>query len=145
MINALCLVRLECKVRVATPKTPNLDRPVQTCRREGIRVFRIDRQTHNVMAMSFKHLYTFPCLVPIPELDCHVIGGSEDKGLGWVYDNRSDVVGVCFEGGDLLGGVVVVDTELEVVAAADDPVLAGDETAGSDGDICEFERFDDLL
>ena len=60
-------------------------------------------------------------------------------------NNGTDVVGVGFEGGNLLGGVVVVDTELEVITAADDPILTGDEAAGSDRDIGELESLDDGL
>lgn len=59
--------------------------------------------------------------------------------------NGTDVIGVGLEGGNLLGGVVVVDTELEVITTADDPVLTGDEAAGSDGDIGELEGLDDGL
>lgn len=36
----------------------------------------------------------------------------------------TDVVGVSLEARNLLGRVVVVDTHLEVIAAADDPVLS---------------------
>ena len=60
------------------------------------------------------------------------------------YDG-TDVVGVGLEGGDLLGGIVVIDAELEVITTADDPVLAGNEAAGSDGDIGELESLDDGL
>jgi hypothetical protein len=59
--------------------------------------------------------------------------------------NTANVVGVRFEGGDLLGRIVVVDAKLEVIATANDPIFAGDEAAGADGDVCEFEGFDDLL
>jgi len=59
--------------------------------------------------------------------------------------NRPDIVRVCFEGCDLLGGIVVVDAQLEVVRTADDPVLAGNETTGSDRDIGELERFNNRL
>lgn len=36
----------------------------------------------------------------------------------------SDVVWMGLERGDLFGGVVVVDAEVEVIRAADDPVLS---------------------
>ena len=49
------------------------------------------------------------------------------------------------ETGDLLAGVVVVDAELEVIAATHDPILAGDEAAGADGDVGELEGLDDAL
>lgn len=50
-----------------------------------------------------------------------------------------------FEGGDLFGGVVIVHTELEVIRTADNPVLPRNESTGADGDIGEFECFDDGL
>ena len=50
-----------------------------------------------------------------------------------------------FEGGDLFGGVVIVDTELEVIRTADNPVLPRNESTGTNGDIGEFEGFDDRL
>jgi hypothetical protein len=62
-----------------------------------------------------------------------------------MHDDRAYVVGVRLEGGDFLGGVVVVDAELEVVTAADDPVLAGYEASRADGNIGQFEGFDDCL
>jgi hypothetical protein len=52
---------------------------------------------------------------------------------------------VSFEGGDLFGGVVIVNTELEVIRTADNPVLPRNESTGADGDIGEFECFDDGL
>ena len=50
-----------------------------------------------------------------------------------------------FEGCDFLAGVVVVYSELEVVASADEPVLACDEAACSYGDVGELEGLDDGL
>ncbi|PIA93759.1 hypothetical protein CB0940_04145 [Cercospora beticola] len=60
-------------------------------------------------------------------------------------DDGSDVVGVCFEAGDLLGSVVVVDSELEVIAAAYYPVLSCDEATCSHRHIGQFERLYDRL
>ena len=85
--------------------------------------------------MSLKHLHAFPLPVPVPEFYRHVVAGGEDEGVGGVDGDGADVVRVGFEGGDFFAGVVVVDAELEVVAAADEPVFAGDETAGADGDV----------
>lgn len=62
-----------------------------------------------------------------------------------MYDNGADVVRVSFEGGDLFGGIVIVDSDLEIIGAADDPILAGDEAASSYGDIGELEGLDDCL
>ena len=67
------------------------------------------------MAMSLEDLHTLPCFVPIPQLNCHIIRGGKNERLGGVNDNRANVVGMCFEGGDLLGGVVIVDSKLEVI------------------------------
>lgn len=62
-----------------------------------------------------------------------------------MHDNGTDVVRVGFEGGNLLGCVVVVDAELEVIAATHNPVLAGDEATRSYGNIGQFKRLDDCL
>ena len=45
------------------------------------------------------------------------------------------------ERSDFLGCIVVLDTELEVVRAANNPSLAGNEASSSHGDIGEFEGF----
>ena len=52
---------------------------------------------------------------------------------------------MCFKGRDLFGGVVVVDTKLEVIRTADNPVLPRNESTGTDRDISELECFDDRL
>lgn len=62
-----------------------------------------------------------------------------------MYDNGANVVRMSFEGGDLLGSIVIVDSNLEVIRAADDPVLAGDKSTSSNGDIGELECLDDRL
>ena len=57
----------------------------------------------------------------------------------------SDVIRMRFKGGNLFGGIVVVHPDLKIVGTADNPILAGDEAPGSDGNIGEFERLDDYL
>lgn len=57
-------------------------------------------------------------------------------------NNCANVVGVGFKGGDLLRGVIVVNADLEVIRATDDPILAGDEAPCTNRYICKFERFD---
>lgn len=47
-----------------------------------------------------------------------------------------------FKGGYLFGGIIVVYAKLEVIRTADNPVLARNETTGSDRDIGDFESFD---
>jgi len=59
-----------------------------------------------------------------------------------VYHNRADVIGVRLEGCDLLACVVVVDPQLEVIAATYNPVLARNEATCSYGNIGEFEGLD---
>lgn len=108
-------------------------------------VLGVDGQAHNVVGVTLKHLYAFPALLPVPELDCHVIGGGQDEWLRRVDHDRSDIVGVGLKGGDALGGVVVVDAQLKVVRTADDPVLPRYEATGADRDIGKLEGFDDLL
>ena len=97
------------------------------------------------MTVPLKHLHALPPPVPIPQFDRHVIAGGEHERLGGVDGDGADVVRVGLEGGDFLAGVVVVDAELEVIAAADDPILAAHEAAGAHGDVGQLEGFDDGL
>ena len=60
-------------------------------------------------------------------------------------DDRANVVRMCFEGSDLFGGIVIVDTKLEVIRTADNPVLPRNESTSTDRDIGELECFDDRL
>lgn len=109
VVDTLGLVGLEGEVGGGRSKTPDLDSSVKTGRSKGVCVLRVDGQAHDIVTMALKDLHTLPSLLPIPELDGHVIGGSQHKGLCGVDGNRSNVVGVRLERGDLLGSVVVVD------------------------------------
>src|SRR5689334_5073252 len=60
-----------------------------------------------------------------------------------MHCNTADVIWVCLKVCYFLACVVVEDAKLEVIAAADDPVLAGDEAAGAHGDVRQFEGLDD--
>lgn len=60
-------------------------------------------------------------------------------------DYSSDIVRMSFEGGDFLRSVVIVYTDLEIIGTANDPVLAGDESAGSHRDVGEFKGLDNSL
>lgn len=60
-------------------------------------------------------------------------------------DDRTNVVGVGFESSNAFGCVVVVDSDLEVVGAADDPVFTGNKSTSADGNIGKLKGLDDLL
>lgn len=77
---------------------------------------------------------TFPRLVPVPKLDCHIIlspdqynlsvsavvsthACGQDERLCRVYSDGANVIGVSFELRHLLGGVVVVYAQAEVIRA----------------------------
>ncbi len=51
-----------------------------------------------------------------------------------MYDDGSDKVGMCFDSFDFFHGVVVEDSDMKIIRAADDPVLLWDELDGSDGE-----------
>lgn len=145
MVDTLGIVRFESEVGVWRAQAPDLDGAIQTSGGKGVGILGVDGQAHDVVAVSLVDLDALPALVPVPQLNCHVIGGSQDEGEGRVDGDDTDVVGVSFEGGDFLGCVVVVDTDLKVVGTADDPVLASNESTCADRDVGELERFNDLL
>ena len=62
-----------------------------------------------------------------------------------MYHDRANVIGMRLEGCNLLACVVVVDPQLEVIATANNPVLARNEATCSYGYIGEFEGLNDRL
>jgi hypothetical protein len=44
---------------------------------------------------------------------------------------------------NLLVGVIIVNSQLEIVGTGDKPVLARNESNASDRDFCDLKRFDD--
>ena len=62
-----------------------------------------------------------------------------------MHGDGTNIVGMCLEARDFFRRVVVVYADLEVVRAAYNPILAGDESTRADWDICELECFDDCL
>ena len=78
-------------------QAPDLDGAVQTGGSERVGVFRIDRQPHNIVAMSLEDLHAFPALFPIPKFDRHIIGRGEDERLCRVDDDGSDIVWMRFK------------------------------------------------
>jgi hypothetical protein len=62
-----------------------------------------------------------------------------------VDDDASDVIWMSFERGDLLRGVVIVDSQLKVIRATDDPVLPSNKATSANRYIGEFEGFDNGL
>lgn len=62
-----------------------------------------------------------------------------------MYDDCPYVVRMRLKGRDLLGGVVVEDSQVEIIAAADNPILPGNKTPRSYGYVRELEFFDNGL
>ena len=60
-------------------------------------------------------------------------------------DNGTDVIRVGFKRCDLLRGIVVVDSKLEVIGATDNPILACNEASCPYRDICKLEGLDNSL
>lgn len=60
-------------------------------------------------------------------------------------DYGSNVVRMSFEEGDFFRGVVVVYSDLKIIRTANNPVFAGNESAGSHRDVGEFKSLDDSL
>ena len=145
VVHTFGLVCFEGKSCCRRTQTPYLDSPVQTCRGERVGVLGIYRKTHYIVAVTFEHLNALPSLLPVPELYRHVIRSSQYEGLCGMDDDCTNVIRMSFEGGNLFGGVVVVDSQLEVVRAAHYPVLARNEATCSDWHVCKLEGLDDGL
>lgn len=60
-------------------------------------------------------------------------------------DDCSNVVRMSLKGGDFLGSIIVIDSNLKVIRPTDNPVFAGDEPASSHGYIGKLKGLDDCL
>lgn len=136
---------LKRKVGVSRAEIPNLDGPIQASRGKCVGVLWVDRKTHDIVTVTLENLDALPAFFPVPQSDCHVIGAGENERLCRVNGNRSNVVRVGFKRSDLLGCVVVVHAQLEIIATAHNPVLPSDKATSAHGYIGKFERFDDRL
>ena len=57
------------------------------------------------MAVALEHLHARPALVPVPQLDEHVVAAREQARQHRVRGDRADVVGVRLKGAHLLFAV----------------------------------------
>ncbi len=123
-------------------QSPDLNGTIQTRTGKGIRVLGVELDLHDIMLMPLKVLRAIKVLIPVPELDAHIIGTGEDVGEGGVHLDEADVIRMGLDLLDLLHGVVVVDSEFHVVGCGDEPLLARDEFGTADGKLGELEGFD---
>lgn len=59
--------------------------------------------------------------------------------------NSPNIIWMRLKGGNLFGGVVIIDPDVKIIGTANDPILSGDESSGSHRNIGEFESLYDCL
>lgn len=67
------------------------------------------------MGEETAHLNALPPLLPIPQLDRHVIRSREDQTLGRMHGKATNVIGMGLQRRDLLARIVVEDAQVEIV------------------------------
>ena len=125
------LVPLKREVWGRLTDRPHLDGSVQRRRGKSVRVLRVESSLHDIVRMSLEHLCARPTLVPIPQLDEHVIRARQDIGHSRVHRNTSNVVSVRFERLDKLAGIVVVDPDKHIIRSTNDPLLSNHPFCGA--------------
>lgn len=146
------LERVVCGWRL---EGPDLERLVERGRDKGVPVLWVECDVHDVMGVSLEGHETLPALLPIPQLDVHVVGRGDEERQRRVDVDAPDVVLVRLKGNDqllqttrlhhLLVRVVVEDPDVEIVGSCDDPGLALDELARPDREVGCIECLDDSL
>mmetsp|Transcript_20472 Transcript_20472/g.60437 ORF Transcript_20472/g.60437 Transcript_20472/m.60437 type:complete len:211 (+) Transcript_20472:1881-2513(+) len=111
------LVALEGEVGVGVVEAPHLDGLVQGGGGEGVCVLGVEDHHHHVVRVAFVDHGVLPALLPVPELDAHVVRGGDHHGLRGVHGDAPDVVRVRLPDLHLLHGVVVVHANLHVIGA----------------------------
>lgn len=91
------------------------------------------------------YLDTLPSLLPVPQLDGHIVTSCQYQALRRMNSQATNIVRVGFNRRHLLSGVVVEDAQVVVIRSADEPVTTCDEANATNWDFCYFERLDDSL
>lgn len=99
----------------------------------------VSQDLHNVVAVPLVHELALKVLIPVPQLDRHVIRARDDEGQRGVDREVAEVVRVRLPRLDLFHRVVVEDADHEVVRARYDPLLARDELGGADGELRDLK------
>mmetsp|Transcript_65615 Transcript_65615/g.136668 ORF Transcript_65615/g.136668 Transcript_65615/m.136668 type:complete len:438 (+) Transcript_65615:2-1315(+) len=66
-------VPLQREVRLRGVQPPHLDRAVKRGGGERVRVLGVEHHLHDIVRMPLVHLFAIPVLLPIPDLDRHVV------------------------------------------------------------------------
>ncbi len=118
------LVAFEREVGMIRAQLPHFDGLVERGAREGVVIFRVDHDLHDVVSVALEDLLAGPLVIPVPELDGHVVTARQQVRLSRVNGETADVVRVSLEHVHSLECVVVVGADLHIVRACHDPVLA---------------------
>ena len=70
---------------------PDFDGSIETRGSKGVRVLGVDGEGHNIMGVPLKSTDAFPILIPVPKLDCHIVGTCKHERLSWMNRNTSNV------------------------------------------------------
>ena len=119
-------------IRASVSMRTYLDGSIERCRSKRVGVLRVEDHHHGIVSVAFKDLHTLPTLVPVPQLDEHVVRGRQHVRLRRVDGKATDVIRMALEGLDLLHRVVVVDTNVHVISCRDNPLLSRDELGTTD-------------
>lgn len=60
-------------MRSVRSQSPHLDGTIQTGTGEGVRIFGIEFDLHDIMGVALKHLCAIKATIPIPQFDGHII------------------------------------------------------------------------
>lgn len=110
------LVTLKREVRCVGSELPDFHCSIQRCTSKCVVVLRVEHNLHDVVRMSFEDALACPHLVPVPQLNQHVITARENQWLCRVDSNASNVICMCFERVELFQCVVVEDSHLKAEA-----------------------------
>ena len=90
MVDSL-IMGIQSVVRCGGGEGPNFYGTIEARGCKCVRVFWVDSERHDIVCVAFEYPSTFPILVPIPELDSHVVRTGQYEGLSGMNSNTSNV------------------------------------------------------
>mmetsp|Transcript_25323 Transcript_25323/g.58325 ORF Transcript_25323/g.58325 Transcript_25323/m.58325 type:complete len:300 (+) Transcript_25323:3255-4154(+) len=108
-------VPFESEIRLSRADVPHLNGAVERGTSKCVGILRVEYHLHHIMRMPFESHSARPVLVPIPHLDVHIVGASEQQGKRRVNSSATNVIPMRLEGLDFLHGVIIEHPNIHIV------------------------------
>lgn len=99
---------------------------------KNIRVFGIEGESHDIMAMPFKGGNLLPSTFPVPQFNGQIVGRGKQEGTGRMNGKRANIIRMSRELSNSFKSVVIEDPNDQIIRTTNNPILSGNKFSGAD-------------